>query len=204
MNALIDAKDLTTYIGIGAIYILSLNVLLGLLMGARYNTYKRWPHRRINILKLHNWTAYVALALSALHPIPLLFVDKPKFVLSDILYPVSSPLQPTINVLGAIALYLLIFTVITSIYRAEIGHQRWRPLHYLTYAVATLVVIHGTLTNQHLDDNPVDLLDAEKVGFMLCGVVIVAGTALRIWWAGKHPRYRPPVRLPASSADPSV
>ena len=200
-----DAKDLTTYIGIGAIYILSFNVLLGLLMGARYNTYKRWPHRRINILKLHNWTAYVALALSVLHPIPLLFVDKPKFALLDILYPVDSPLQPTINLLGAVALYLLVFTVITSIYRAEIGHQRWRPLHYLTYAVATLVVIHGTLTNQHLDENPVDLLDAEKVGFMLCGLVIVIGTGLRIWWANKHPRYQPPLTAPkASSAKASV
>jgi predicted ferric reductase len=200
-----DPKDLTTYIGIAAIYILSLNVLLGLLMGARYNTYTRWPHRRINILKLHNWTAYVALGLSALHPIPLLFVDKPRFAIADLLYPVSSPLQPTINVLGAIALYLLIFTVITSIYRAEIGHQRWRPLHYLTYAVATLVVIHGTLTNQNLDENPVDYLDAEKVGFMLCGVVILGGTALRVWWARKHPRYQPPLRpRQASSADSSV
>jgi predicted ferric reductase len=181
------------------------NVLLGLMMGARYNTYTRWPHRRFNILKLHNWTAYVALGLSALHPIPLLFVDDPKFGISDILYPVSSPLQPTINVLGAIALYVLVFVVVTSIYRAEIGHQRWRPLHYLTYVVATLVVIHGTLTNQHLDDKPVDYLDGEKVGFMLCGLAILIATGLRIWFARKHPRYQPPpVRRAASSTGASV
>ena len=52
-----EPKDLTCYIGLTALYLMSVNVLLGLLMGARYNTWKRWPHRRINILKLHNWTA---------------------------------------------------------------------------------------------------------------------------------------------------
>src|SRR4051812_16175268 len=172
-------KDLTTYLGLAAVYLLSLNVLLGLLMGARYNPYRRWPHRRINLLKLHNWTAYVGLALSVAHPIPLLFLDKPRFAVADVLWPVSSPEQPTINVLGALALYLLAFTVITSIYRAQIGRQRWKTLHYLTYPLALLLVIHGSLTDQHLDNSPVDLLDAEKVGIMACGLVILVASVVR-------------------------
>lgn len=186
-----DLKDITTYLGLAAIYLLGVNVLLGLLMSARYNPWKRWPHRRINLLKLHNWTAYVALGLSALHPIPLLFIDKPRFGLSDVLYPVSSPEQPVVNTLGAIALYLLAFTVVTSIYRAEIGRQRWKPLHYLTYVVAGLLVVHGSLTDQHLDNSPVDLLDAEKVGIMACGLVILAGAVVRFRWTSKHPKFRP-------------
>jgi predicted ferric reductase len=167
-----NLKDLTTYLGLAAIYLLSVNVLLGLLMSARYNPWKRWPHKRINLLKLHNWTAYVALSLSAAHPIPLLFLDKPRFALADVLLPVSSPEQPVINTLGAIALYLLVFTVITSIYRAEIGRQRWKPLHYLTYVVAALLVVHGTLTDQKLDNSSPDIWDGEKVGIMACGLVI--------------------------------
>jgi predicted ferric reductase len=186
-----DLKDLTTYLGLTAIYLLSINVLLGLLMSARYNPWKRWPHRRINLLRLHNWTAYVALALAVMHPIPLLFLDKPRFGIADVLYPVSSPEQPLVNTLGAIALYLLVFTVITSIYRAEIGRQRWKPLHYLTYAVAALLVLHGSLTDQRLDDSPVDLLDAEKVGIMACGLVILAATVVRFRWTAKHPKFRP-------------
>jgi predicted ferric reductase len=189
-----DFKDLTTYLGLAAIYLLSVNVLLGLLMGARYNPYKRWPHRRINILKLHNWTAYVALALSLAHPIPLLFLDDPKFVLGDILWPTSSPQQPTINLLGALALYLLAFTVITSIYRAEIGRQRWLPLHYLTYALAVLLIIHGALTDQHLENRPIDLLDAEKLGILACGAVILAATIMRFRWTAKHPKFQAKAR----------
>ncbi len=187
-----EAKDLTCYIGLTAVYLMSVNVLLGLLMGVRYNPWKRWPHRRINILKLHNWTAYIALGLAVMHPIPLLFVQKPHFALIDILWPINSPEQPTINMLGAIALYLLAFTVITSIFRAEIGRQRWKPLHYLTYVLATLFIVHGTLTDQHLDNSPMDLLDAEKVGIMACGLVIVVASIWRARWALKHPKYQPP------------
>jgi predicted ferric reductase len=194
-----DLKDITTYLGLAAIYLLSLNVLLGLLMSARYNPWKRWPHRRINLLKLHNWTAYVALGLAVLHPIPLLFLDKPHFRVADVLYPVSSPEQPIINTLGAISLYLLAFTVITSIYRAEIGRQRWKPLHYLTYVVAALLIVHGAATDQHLDNSPMDLLDAEKVGIEACGLVILIATIVRFRWTSKHPKFRPRVRTDVSA-----
>jgi sulfoxide reductase heme-binding subunit YedZ len=194
-----DLKDVTTYLGLAAIYLLSVNVLLGLLMSARYNPWKRWPHRRINLLKLHNWTAYVALGLAALHPIPLLFLDKPHFRVTDVLYPVSSPEQPIINTLGAISLYLLAFTVITSIYRAEIGRQRWKPLHYLTYVVAALLIVHGAATDQHLDNSPMDLLDAEKLGIEACGVVILVATIVRFRWTSKHPKFRPRVRTDVSA-----
>jgi predicted ferric reductase len=190
-----EPKDLTCYIGLAAIYLMSVNVLLGILMGARYNTWKRWPHRRINVLKLHNWTAYVALGLAVMHPIPLLFVDKPRFRIYDVLIPISSPEQPVVNSLGAVALYLLTFTVITSIFRAEIGRQRWKPLHYLTYLLATLFIVHGALTDQHLDNSPMDLLDAEKLGILACGAVILGATILRFRWTAKHPKFHPPERL---------
>lgn len=185
-----ELKDVTTYLGLAAVYLLSANVLLGLLMSARYNPWTRWPHRRINILKYHNWTAYVGLGLAVLHPIPLLFLEKPVFRVRDILLPVSSPEQPWINSLGAAALYLLAFTVITSVYRAEIGRERWKTLHYLTYLVATLFVVHGSLTDQHLDNSPMDLLDAEKVGIMACGLVIIVATVIRFRWTAKHPKFR--------------
>jgi len=187
-----EPKDLTSYLGLAAIYLLSANVLLGLLMGVRYNPWKRWPHRRISILKLHNWSAYVALGIAVLHPIPLLFVEKPRFRFVDIVWPVSSPEQPLVNSLGAISLYLLAFTVITSIYRAKIGRQRWKPLHYLTYLLATVFIIHGSLTDQHLDNSGIDLLDAEKVGIMACGLVILVASVWRARWALRHPKYQPP------------
>jgi predicted ferric reductase len=146
------------------------------------------------VLKLHNWTGYVALGLAVMHPIPLLFVEKPHFRFVDVVYPVSSPQQPLINTLGAITLYLLAFTVVTSIYRAKIGRQRWKALHYLTYLVASLFVVHGALTDQRLDNRPYDILDAEKLGILACGAVIAVATMYRFRWEVRHPKYAPPPR----------
>lgn len=189
-----DPLELTSYLGLASVYVLGVNVLFGLLMGIRYNPWRRWPHRRISLLELHNWTAYVGLALAAAHPIPLLFVDKPAFRFVDLVYPLHSPQQPVINTLGALALYLLAFTVITSIYRARIGRQRWKVLHYLTYVLALLFVIHGAWTDQHLNNSPVDLLDAEKAGILALGLVILLATLGRFRWESRHPKFRPPVR----------
>jgi predicted ferric reductase len=182
--------DLTADIGLVLVYLLTANILLGLLMGARYNTWKRWPHRRINVLKFHNWTGYVALALALAHPIPLLFVTKPRFGIGDILFPISSPEQPFINCLGALALYVLVFTVITSIYRAEIGRRVWKPLHYLTYVLAALFVVHGTFTDQNLDNKPIDFLDPEKFGIIVLGVVVIVASWFRVRAALRHPKFR--------------
>ena len=156
-----DPKDLTCYIGLGAIYLLSVNVLLGQLMAARYNPWTRWPHRRINLLKLHNWTAYVGLALGVMHPIPLLFVDKPRFGIGDILLPVSSPQQPFVNSLGAIALYLLAFTVVTSIYRG-----RDRPPALEGAPLPDVCAGHGVHRARNVDRSESQQLAARSAG---CG-----------------------------------
>ena len=87
---------------------------------------------------------------------------------------------------------MIAFTVITSIYRAEIGRQRWKPLHYLTYGFAALLIIHGVFTDENLDNSNVDIWDGEKVGIMMCGVVILIATLVRFRWTARHPKYHPP------------
>jgi len=47
------------------------------------------------------------------------------------------------------------------------------------------------LTDQHLDDSPVDILDAEKVGIIAIGVVIAACAFFRFKWTARHPKYKP-------------
>ena len=108
------ALDISSYFGLAAMTLLTLNILLGLVMSVKHNPVRDWPHRRINTFKIHNWTAYIALSIAALHPIIILFSSTAKFTLIDIIYPVNAPKQPWINVLGALALYSLAFVVSTS------------------------------------------------------------------------------------------
>src|SRR3954468_9231872 len=192
-----SAIDLSSYFGLVAMSLLTLNILLGLVMSVKYNPVRNWPHRRINTFKLHNWTAYIALTIAAIHPTIILFSATAKFSLIDILYPVNAPKQPWINVLGALALYSLGFVVLTSYFRRELGRKTWKTLHFTAYATAALFFIHGIFTDPNLKDAPIDFLDGEKVYVELCFLIVLIAAALRLRWQMKQPPprvHRPKLR----------
>src|SRR6476469_3646364 len=114
-----SAIDLSSFAGLGAITLLTLNILIGLLLSTKYNPVRRWPHRRVNTVQIHNWTGYTALALALVHPTLILFSATEHFTVADILYPMNAPKQPGINTFGAAALYILTFTVVTSYFRFQ-------------------------------------------------------------------------------------
>lgn len=189
-----DAIDISGDAGLVAITLLTINILLGMLMSTKYNPVRSWPHRRVNTLKLHNWTGYLALAVSAVHPSIILLSSTAHFRLIDIVYPVHAPRQPWINTLGAAALYLLAFTVVTSYFRFEIGRRWWKRMHYVTYALFVLFASHALLTDPALKDLPLDPLDAEKVYVELCILVVVVAIGMRGRWSLRQPpprKHRP-------------
>ncbi len=73
LPASITVLDLSAYVGLAAVGAITLNMLLGLLMAFRYSPHRSWPHHRFNYFRFHNWTGYIALAVSILHPVILLF-----------------------------------------------------------------------------------------------------------------------------------
>jgi predicted ferric reductase len=186
-----SAIDLASYAGLTAMTLLTINLLIGLLMAVKYNPVRQWPHRRISTFQLHNWTAYAALSVACLHPVILLFSSKVHFRVLDLVYPLNSPKQPGINTLGAIALYLLIFVVVTSYLRRRIGRVWWKRLHYTAYAMAPFFYIHGILTDPELGDTPfhVDPLDGEKLYVELCLLLVLIAALLRL---RRHYRQGPP------------
>jgi DMSO/TMAO reductase YedYZ heme-binding membrane subunit len=170
--------------------LLTLNILIGLVMSVKYNPVRSWPHRRINTFKIHNWTAYIALSIAAIHPVIILFSSTARFTLVDILYPVNAPRQPWINVLGALSLYTLAFVVLTSYFRRELGRKRWKTLHFTAYGTAALFYVHGILTDPNLKDAPIDFLDGEKVYVELCLLLVIVAATLRIRWQLRQPAPR--------------
>jgi DMSO/TMAO reductase YedYZ heme-binding membrane subunit len=176
-----NAIDLACYAGLLAMSMLTVNILFGLLLSTRYNPVKQWPHRKIPIFAIHNWNGYLALCVAIVHPLLLSFADeKVRFTLYDILYPIHSPVQPFYNTLGAIALYLLIFVVVTTYFRPQLGNRRWKKLHFFTYALAGVFYTHAILTNPDLKDVPLDPFDGEKVYIEGCALLVIAGIVWRI------------------------
>ncbi len=178
------AVELSSDAGLAAMVLLTLNILLGLLLSARYHTVRSWPHRRLPVFDIHNWTAYVALALIVIHPVLLLLSETAHFRVVDVLFPIHSPHQALYNNLGALAFYCVVFVVVTSYVRSRLGSRLWKKLHYVSYAAAALFFVHGMMIDPDLKERAPDYLDGEKVLVEVCALLIVAATVWRI-------RYQP-------------
>jgi len=195
-----DPIELSNYAGLGAIGLLTLNILIGLLLARKYNAVRRWPHRRINTVKIHNYTGYAALVLVFVHPALLLLPNRVDFRVIDLFYPMNAPKQPWINTTGAVAAYLLIVVVATSYFRFQMGRTWWKRVHFTTYALFPLYAVHSILTDPALKDRNIDYLDGEKVFIELCVLAVVIAIAARWRWQMKQPParvHRPKVRRAA-------
>ncbi len=185
--------DLSAYLGLGAVGAATITLLLGLLIALRYSPVRNWPHRRINIFAIHQWTSYATVVLTLLHPAVLLFLHTPVFRVVDILWPIHSPLQPKLNFAGAIALYLLVIVLLTSLLRHPIGRPLWKRLHFLAFPAAALLFLHSFLTDPNLKDGHPDLLDGGKVFVAGAFLVCLAASLARLRIRGKGLR---PLALP--------
>jgi predicted ferric reductase len=182
--------DLCAYLGLGAVGAVTVNLLLGVLMSLRYSPVRYWPHRHFNLFALHQWTAYCAVFLTLSHPLVLLFLRTPHFGVVDVLWPIHSYLQPKLNFVGAVALYLLVFVLVSSLLRRQIGRPVWRNLHYLVFPAAALVFLHSILTDPELKDGRPDLLDGGKVFVEVAAAVSLLATIARVYLRGRGLRWR--------------
>ena len=176
------AIDLSSFAGLTAMTLFTLNLLLGLLVKTNYNPQRQWPRRKLPVplFKIHNWTAYAALSVAALHPVILLFSSTAGFKLADILLPIHSPHQTLYNNLGALTFYTFALVVVTSYFRPKLGYRPWKKLHYCAYVAAALMFVHGTLIDPDLKDRPTDFLDGEKLLVEGCFVLAAAGSVWRM------------------------
>jgi predicted ferric reductase len=184
----ITLLDLSAYIGLTAVGAVTINILLGVLMAFRYSPVRNWPHRRFNYFRLHNWTGYIALVVTLLHPLPLLLNKAPKFRVLDIVYPVHSPQQPLENTIGAVALYIVAIMVITSYFRIQLGRRTWKAFHFTVYLGAGALFYHSLFTDPDLKGAPIDWLDGGKVFVEICAFLILVIITLRARHAQKKSR----------------
>jgi sulfoxide reductase heme-binding subunit YedZ len=178
--------DWSSTLGLIATAVLSFNLLLGILLSTAYRRsplWKRMPPfvRGVSLDDLHNWTAYIALALALAHPILLLGDKSLRYRISDIVLPVSAPHQPLWTVLGSLALYAVIVVIVTTqkAVKRRLGFRVWKNIHLISYGTALLFVTHGIFMDPELKDRPVDWLDGEKLISEICAIVLVAATIIR-------------------------
>ena len=178
------AIDASSVLGLTALGMFTAQILMGLLLSVGYNPIRQWPRQRwIKLFTLHNWLGYIGLATALTHPLILLASSEAGFHLFDIVVPIWSPTQPIPNTLGAIALYLIAFVVLTSYFRRIFGRHRWKQLHYAAYAAAAVFYVHGVWADPLLKNGPVDWIDAEKAYVEACALLVLGATIWRAKYA---------------------
>ena len=93
---------------------------------------------------LHEHTGWLGMVLSAFHGLILLGDSYIGYNLNQILIPFASDAyRPFWVGLGQISMYLMIFVVVSFYLKRWISYKLWRTLHYLSFAVFALGLLHG-------------------------------------------------------------
>jgi DMSO/TMAO reductase YedYZ heme-binding membrane subunit len=94
-------------------------------------------------LAMHNILSWLAVVLTSLHALALLWDSYYSYSLADLTVPFIGPYKPGWVGLGIIGFYLMFLTSLSFNFRKQIGQKRWRQLHYLTFGVYLLATVHG-------------------------------------------------------------
>lgn len=189
LNSLgITVLDLVSYMGLAACATMSLGLMLGMLLGSKYDPVVSWPHRSIPLFRIHNWLAYLTVVLAFVHPVLLLLAPKEGFGLLEIAVPILGPKQPFENSFGALALYGTFVVVATSYMRKRMTFRRWKAFHYVNYLTVGTFLLHSLLTNPNLDGKEINYTDGGKIFVVICVIVVLLAVALRAFYAGRASR----------------
>jgi DMSO/TMAO reductase YedYZ heme-binding membrane subunit len=120
----------------------------------------------------------------------LLLRESTHFGLKDVFFPIHSPVQPTINTLGAVGFYGLLVVIVTSFFRLRMARPLWKKFHFLVFPAFVFMFIHSILSDPDLSNNKPDLLDGGKLFIYLCCAVALMTSALRVRLRGQGFRAR--------------
>lgn len=124
-----------------AFVLLWLSVIFGLLMTGKLST--TWPGHLI-AFELHQYTSLLGLAFALFHALILLGDRYIGYTLAQLLTPFGSVnYRPLSVALGQIGFYLAFVVTATFYVRRLITQRVWRIIHYLSFVVFLMVLVHG-------------------------------------------------------------
>jgi sulfoxide reductase heme-binding subunit YedZ len=128
--------------GAGAVSLVFLtgSVVFGLVTVTRFE-HAEWP--RFFNYEMHRRVSLLSLAFLATHVLAAVFDPFTNLGLAAALVPLASTYRPVPVALGVVALYLVVALIATSLLRKHIGQKAWRAIHWASYAMWPLAVLHG-------------------------------------------------------------
>jgi predicted ferric reductase len=128
--------------GAGAVSLLMLtaSVVFGLVTVTRFQ-HVEWP--RFFNYEMHRRVSLLSIVFLAVHVLAAVFDPFTSLGVAAALVPLASTYRPVPVALGVIALYLFIALTVSSLLRRHIGQKTWRAIHWTSYAMWPMALLHG-------------------------------------------------------------
>lgn len=152
MIALTQAPSVLWYFaraaGFVSLLLLAASVCVGIALSLRLRS-PRFPMFLTE--GLHRYLSTVLLVFVAIHVVTLLLDPFARFSLADMLIPFASTYKTLWMALGITAAELTVALGLSVYVRSWIGYKAWRFIHYGTYSLFPLGLLHGlgTGTDSH-------------------------------------------------------
>ncbi|HUA94229.1 MAG TPA: ferric reductase-like transmembrane domain-containing protein [Acidimicrobiales bacterium] len=165
--------------GFVTLMLLTLTILLGVVGVTRLHS-ARWP--RLVTAQLHRNVALTACCFLALHIVTALVDSWVGLSWIGILVPFRARYRPLWLAFGVVAFDLFLAVVASSLLRRRIGVRRWRTIHWATWALWPLALVHALGSGTDTSSN-------WGLGICLVAVAAVLGAlSWRVITAIRHPR----------------
>jgi sulfoxide reductase heme-binding subunit YedZ len=166
---------LTRASGAVALVLLTASMVIGIAAIARLRT-PGVP--RFVVDGVHRTASLLAVVFLVVHIITAVLDSFVSISLLDAVIPFTGSYRPLWLGLGAVAFDLMLAVAITSLIRDRMGQVAWRAVHWLSYAVWPVAVVHGFGTGSDVRQT---WLEAINVACILAVLAAVAGRAMIGW-----------------------
>lgn len=166
-------------IGLLGFAVLIISSVGGTLLASR--TAQKLKFLKGQTFRYHRTVSLIGAALFLLHPIPLLFAYHTTALRWwNIFVPFTAPKQGILIAWGTLAAYVLLVVTISSLKIKQMPRRQWRLLHYGSYLVLLLGLIHSlTISNEFSAHEPFRITEPDK--FLLATVALPVVLLFPLW-----------------------
>ena len=126
---------------------------------------------RFSVSLIHRNVSLLACVFLVLHVGTLMFDSYAKLSLLDIVVPFAGSFKPFWQGLGTVAFDLVVAIVITGLLRRRIGQRAFRFVHWFTYAMWPIAVLHAIGNGTNGTSRWFLLLSAASTAFVAAAVI---------------------------------
>ena len=173
--------------GLCAYLMLVANMALGIFLSVPF--LERWV-LKWRIFDLHQFTGLFFIGLLLLHMGALLGDAYMGYTVPQLLVPFLSTYRPFPVAMGVLTFYLALLVTFTFYIRQQIGQRIWRLIHFGSYGVFVLSLLHGVYSGT-------DTGTAWGIAIYGLTLALIAGLT---WWRGGGERLAPAARPGAAPA----